>query len=346
MTIDYVEIRTRAEAEVTFELAETIDPFEQRSAAREIRARARKELFSLKKERQQLIAAAALYYFRSDLHEEFGISRLHMRRLAVLLVLGLESREDRIVPPPWPADRVEAARAAGIRRTRNAVTKAAEIAARYEYVKARRVAADAHLESAKEMVRTVGGRFVVEPLERPDFDAIRETARQQVVGSEGLSGAVGPEERLRLAADIVDLADEEASGLLRGRNSALNTLAFYSTARGVYLSAGLTRQGMLRVMAQALRLPRFSKLPARAAQPAAARAAGVWAVPNAAAELPRLAKAYEAALARRSVAIEIRDAAVLELYSAPHNWNRARLAEAINRDQKIVARVVAPETNP
>ncbi|MEU0857494.1 hypothetical protein ABZ352_18925 [Streptomyces griseofuscus] len=344
MTTDYAKLRERAAQEVTSELAKVKDPFLRRAAAEEVRDQAHMDLSSLKEERKRLIAAAALYEFRPNLHDEFGIGRVHLRRLAMLHLRGLDARDDWITPPPWPADRVKAARAAGVPHPENVVEEAAKVAARYEYAEARRAAAVAHLEAAQEAVRTAGGRVKVDPLERPDFDTIRETARKEIV-EEFATLAAGPEERLRRAADAVDQAEEEAAALLPERDAALSTLAFYTTARGVYLSAGLSRQGMARVLERALHLPRGSKLPVRADQPAAARGAGVRFVPDAAKELPRLATAYEAAQARRSAAIEVRDSAVLVLHAAPYGWSRTQLADAIDRDPKVVARVVAPEEN-
>ncbi|MET8405905.1 hypothetical protein [Streptomyces sp900116325] len=123
-------------------------------------------------------------------------------------------------------------------------------------------------------MRLAGGRVRVGALERPDFDEVRRNAEAEI-RAEFATLAVAPDERLRLAAEAVDQAEEEKAALLPERDEALNSLAFYTTARGVYLSAGITRRGLLRVQQRALGLPRDANMPPRPEQPAAARAAGV-----------------------------------------------------------------------
>ncbi|AWI32620.1 hypothetical protein [Streptomyces tirandamycinicus] len=339
---DYAKLRAAAKAEVNAELAEVKDPFERRTVAEEIRDQAHMELASRRSEWQQLIAAAALYEYAPQLHERFGITRTHLKRLAMSELLG--GLEDPVSPPSWPADRAKAAADAGIPHPKNVVDQAAAVAERYEYAEARRGAALAHLEAAHEAVRTAGGRVAVEALERPDFDAIREQARKEIV-EEFAKLAVSPEERLRRAAEAVDQAEEEAATLLPERDAAVCSLAFYTTARGVYYSAGINRNSLKRVLTRALGLPRDSEPPKRADQPAAARAAGVPFLEDAASTLPDIAKEYEAAQARRSAAIEIRDAAIRVMHAAPYSWSRTQIAEAIDRDPKVVARVVAPAEN-
>ncbi|MEU1221328.1 hypothetical protein [Streptomyces microflavus] len=342
MSTDYGQLRQKAKDEVNAELADVKDPFERRAAAEEIRDQAYMELAMLKQERKQLIASAALYEYTPQLHERFGIERLQMKRLAMDALLGLEDREEWINPPAWPADRVKAAQKAGIPHLDNVVDRGAEIAARYEYAEARRGAAVTHLEAAHEAVRLAGGRVKVAAMERPDFDAVRKQARDEVL-EQFAKLVVGPERLLQLAAEAVDRAEEDAADLLKERDAALNSLAFYTTARGVYYSAGISRSGMTRAQQRALGLPRDASVPPRAEQPAAARAAGVKFVKNAEAKLPKIAAAYEAAEARRLTAIEIRDEAVRVLHAAPHGWSRPQLTEAIGRDHKVVDRIVDPE---
>ncbi|MEU7228865.1 hypothetical protein [Streptomyces chrestomyceticus] len=341
MTTDYEQLRQKAQDEVNEELASVKDPFERRAAAEEIRDQAYMELSALKEERKALIASAALYEYTPQLHERFGIKRLQMKRLAMDVLRGLKGRENWIKPPEWPADRAKAARRARIPHPDNVVEQAEKIAARYEYAEALRDTAVTHLEAAHEAVRLAGGRVKIPALERPDFDAIREEARDEVM-RQFAKLIVGPEELLRTAAEAVDRAEEDAADLLVERDAAMNSLSFYTTARGVYYSAGISRQGMAAAQRRALKLPRDAKLPPRAEQPAAARAAGVKFIEDAAKELPQIAAAYEAAEARRAAAIEIRDEAVRVLHAAPYAWSRARLAEAIGRDHKVVDRAVAP----
>ncbi|MFI9052444.1 hypothetical protein [Streptomyces sp. NPDC053427] len=337
-TINYDKLRAGASAEVDRELAGINDPFQRRIHAEELRDQAYMELASLKSERDQFIAASALYEPSPNLHQRFGIGYNQMKRIAGA-ALGL--LKDPYTPAPWPRDRNQAAQDAGLPHPDDLLDQATTLAARYEEAEARRDAALAHLEAAHEAVRTAGGRVRVAAMERPDFDEVRRTATEEI-RAEFATLAAGPEERLRLAAEAVDQAEEEKAALLPERDEALNSLAFYTTARAVYASAGISRQGLVRVQQRALGLPRDANLPPRPEQPAAARAAGVPLLKGAAEELPQIAAAYEAAEARHSAAVEIRDAAILVLNATPYEWGYTRIAEFIDRDVSVVHRVVNP----
>ncbi|WP_326828071.1 MULTISPECIES: hypothetical protein [unclassified Streptomyces] len=93
---------------------------------------------------------------------------------------------------------------------------------------------------------------------------------------------------------------------------------------------------LLRVQQRTLGLARDAKMPPRPEQPAEARAAAVRFVKDAAEELPQIAAAYEAAEARHSVAVEIRDAAI--------DWTLTRIAEFIDRDVSVIHRIVNPRS--
>ncbi|MBV1940840.1 hypothetical protein KUF83_30360 [Streptomyces sp. BV286] len=342
---DYDKLRADAKAEVNDELGKVKDPAQRREVAEEIRDQAYMELSMLKAERQRLIAAAALYEYEPQLHEKFGIGRTQVKRLAMdALTGGLDGRDGWINPPSWPANRAEAARKAGVPHPKNATSRAVKIAARYEAAEARRDTALAHLEDVYEELRTVGGRSNVPALARPDFAAIRDQARRGVL-EEFAKVAVSDEARLRLVGEFVDQEEEKVADLLPKRDAAVCSLAFYTTARGVYYSAGISRNAMNRILARALGLPRDAKLPDRTKQPAAARAAGVRFVKNAEQQLPDIATEYEAAKARQAAAIEIRDTAIRVMHAAPYGWTPPQIAEAIDRDPKVVRRVVSPDEN-
>lgn len=336
---DYTKIRTEARAEVDAELAEVTDPRERLTLAEEIRDQAFMEMSMLKEERQQLVASAALYEYAPDLHQKFGIARTHLRRLTMTLLHDNLDREEQINPPSWPADRAEAARNAGLPHHKNVVQKAAAICARYEGAAARRSAAIAHLEDAGEVLRTAGGRVHVDPMERPDFATIREEARKAMV-DELTAVDAPPEDRLRRAAEAVDLWEEKVAELLPKRDAAMCTLAFYTTAPGVYYSAGINRNACNRVLARILNVPSVADLPKRDKQPAAARAAGVPFVKNAERKLPKIAREYEAAKARQAAAIQVRNELIPVMNAEPYGWGPLRIAEAIDRDDKIVRRIL------
>ncbi|MGW0562880.1 hypothetical protein ACWDZ4_20230 [Streptomyces sp. NPDC003016] len=335
-SINYDQLRADAAAEVANELDAIKDPFERRTRTEEIRDQAYMEMSVLKPERDQLVAAVALYEPRALLYEEFGISYLSMKRIASI---ALGTLENQLIVPAWPKDRAKAARDAGIPYTPGVSARAAELAAKYEAAEARRNAAVTLLEPAQEAVRTAGGRREVGAIDRPDFEKIREEATREV-NAEFATLAAGPEERLRLAAETVDQGEEEMAILRAERDKHANSLAFYTTARGIDLSAGITRQGLIRVQRRALGLPRDGKLPARPEQPAAARAAGVEFVKNADKELPQIAAAHEAARARHAAAVKIRNAAIQVLHAEPYGWDGERIAEFIDRHFMIVYRVL------
>ncbi|MFC8640078.1 hypothetical protein ACFUC2_04880 [[Kitasatospora] papulosa] len=345
MSTDYDKIRADAEAEVSAELAQVKDPRERRAVAEEIRDQAYMELSMLKEERQQLIASAALYEYTPGMYKDFGIAPTHLRRLVVGFLRGGLNSDQQANPPSWPAYRAHAARAAGIPHPKNVRKLAEEIAARYEGAEARRNAAITQLESAEEMLRTAGGRVRVAALDRPDFDAVRAKARQEVEEEFAELDATD-EARLRRAAEVVDDAEEKVAELLPKRDAAMCSLAFYTTARGIYYSAGINRTAANRVMARLLKVPSIADIPKRDKQPAAARAAGVRFVNNAERKLPQIALEYEAAKARQAAATKVRNELIPVMAAAPHNWPVDRIAEAIDRDPKIVRRILSPETNP
>ncbi|MGC4950961.1 hypothetical protein ACLQ2N_32815 [Streptomyces sp. DT224] len=345
-SIDYTAIRTKARAEVDDELGKIIDPRERRALAEEIRDQAHMELSMLRDERQQLVAAAALYEPAPDLHEKFGISRTHLRRLTMGLLHNDLDREQQINPPPWPplSERAEAARNAGLPHPKDAVDQATAISARYEEAAARRRAAKEHLGEAGEELRAAIGRVDVGQLERPDFATIREQARTAMLDE--LAAVDGsPEERLRLAAEAVDHWEEQLNRLLPERDAAMCSLAFYATAKGVYYSAGINRNACNRILARVLGVPDIADIPKRDMQPAAARAAGVRFVKKAGTKLPKIALEYEAAKARHDAALQVRRELILVMGAEPYGWEAPQIAEVIDRDPKVVRRVLDANGN-
>ncbi|MFD0352941.1 hypothetical protein ACFVHW_04215 [Streptomyces sp. NPDC127110] len=337
MSIDFEQLRADAAREVDNELAAITDPFQRRAKAEELREQADAERAALTPERNTLLAAAALYEPSPNLHLTFGIMYQQLQRITGM-VLGTQKHIRN--PAPYPQDRAQAARDAGLPHPDDLLQQATQVAARYEAAEARQQAAIKHLAAAQEAVRTAGGRVDVGKLERPDFDEVRRRAVEEI-RAEFATLAVSLEQRLRQAAEAVDQAEEEMAALLPERHQAMASLSFYTTARAIYESAGCIRPGMMLALRQALGLPQGAKLPPRADQPAAARAAGVKFMADAAEALPDIAVAVEAAKARRTAAIEIRDAAVLALYK-DEGWTAKQLAEAIDRDVKIVRRVIGP----
>ncbi|MEU5181228.1 hypothetical protein AB0G49_14360 [Streptomyces longwoodensis] len=332
----YAALREDAAREVADALAPITDPVELRTAVGNIAEQAFMEMAALKKERDQHLASAALYEYREGLAADFGVSYLTMLRV-VSRALG--TMADSLTPGAWPTDPAAAARAAGIPHIPDAADRGIPIAWKYAAAEARYDAARVRREPAKEAVRLAGGRVQVPAPELPDFAEIRRRATEEI-RAEFAALAVEPEDRLRRAADAVDQAEDEKALLLAERDQALASLAFYTTVRAPYRYAGISQQGMLRVLARVLGLPRGASVPTRKDQPAAARAAGIPFQADAHEELPKIAAVYEAADARRTAAIEIRTAAMRALNAKPYGWSQPRLAEFIGRDVAAVNRAL------
>ncbi|MEU9925100.1 hypothetical protein AB0H51_28095 [Streptomyces griseoluteus] len=339
--IDYDQLRTTVEREVTDELAKVTDPHQRRARAEEIRDQAYQEITALKPARDELVVAAALADGRAtkELADSAGIAFAYAQNLVRAYRLA-----------HLPAGR-RWARYAALEelRARNTLHREPDIHARatraareYETARARRRAALRHIDVAHEAVLTAGGRIHVDLRDTIDFAEVRREAAEDLRAefAEFAVLNVSPEERLRWAADAVDQAESEMELLQPERDQALASLFFYTTARAPYQAAGLSRQGMRLRLERALGLPRGAKLPPREQQPTAARAAGVPFVEDAATELPQIAELYEAAAERRDAAMEIRAAALRTLAADPYAWTQTKLAEFIGRDVAVVNRAV------
>lgn len=339
---DYTELRTAAAREVDTELAKVTDPHERRARAEEIRDQANQEMADLKPERDELVAAAALADGRvtKELADAMGTAFSYAQTIA-------HTHNSAHLPGGrrWTGSALEEARARNPLHAEPGIhERAIKVARRYEALRARRSAAVAHLGAAHEAVLTAGGRIRAEAPKPVDFDDIRDKAEQEI-RAEFAALKVTPEQRLARAAEAVDQAEDEMALLKDERDQAVASLAFYTTARAINYGAGLSREGVKRILERALGLPRFAKLPPRAEQPAAARAAGVPFVEDAAEQLPKIAAVYEAAAARRHAAIAIRTEAMRALAAHPYNpdgWSLTRLAEAIGRDVAAVHRALNP----
>lgn len=338
-TTDYDQLRTKVEREVTDELAKVTDPHQRRARAVEIRDQAHQQVTALKPVRDELVVVAALADGRvtKELADSTGMAYAYAQRIA-----KLHHRAH------LPAGRRWYGRAALEElRARDTLHREPDVHARaiaagreYETARARRRAALRHIDAAHEAVLTAGGRIRVDlPDTGIDFAEVRREAAEGLRAEYAeLNG--GPEERLRWAAEAVDQAESEMELLQPERDQALASLFFYTTARAPYKAAGLSRQGMRLHLQRALGLPRGAKLPPREQQPAAARAAGVPFVEDAATELPQIAELYEAAAERREAAMEIRAEALRTLAAEPYGWTQTKLAEFIGRDVAVVNRAV------
>ncbi|MFF4188184.1 hypothetical protein ACFYZ9_33815 [Streptomyces sp. NPDC001691] len=333
--IDFDAERTAAADEITAQLANITDPRARLRSADEMREQALLEMATLRPERDELIANVALLNPHPALHKYFGISDIALRAI-VAEALG-EPRGRSRYPAALPEDPAKAAQDAGIRRIRNAAKKAVETAVAFEKAEARRAAALHHIGLARAAL--IGDRTNVGRLERPDFDAIRAAAADEVTKEFSLL-AVGPVDRLLRAADIVNDAQAELDGLSIERDQCIASLMCYTTARGINISAGLQRTAVQRIMTKALGLPRDAKLPTREELPAAGRAADVPLIEDAHTRLPSIVREYERYRARKDTATPIRNAAILAVAEEPHGWTHEKIGPAIGRDPSLVSRII------
>lgn len=336
--IDYDAVRTAAAQDVRETLQQIADPKARREAADEIRETAFLSMATIRPERDELIAAYALHHpdDRDALARAFGLVRSTLRRVQVEALGQTWGVAGTALPPK--ADRPRAAENAGLLCTEETGPKALDLAVRYQESSARWMEALTQIGHADAAVIAASGRRVVPKLERPDFAAIREQAARQV--NDEFATISRPDERLERAAEIVNEAQDEMDSLIDDRDAAIASLTCYTTARGINLSAGLSRTGVLRVMQKALKLDRDAGLPAREQLAAAGKDAGVPVVPDAHEVLPRIAREYETNRALRDAAMPIRNATIPVMAAAPYEWAHQRIADELGVPAPYVTRVV------
>ncbi|MFJ4342618.1 hypothetical protein [Streptomyces sp. NPDC088915] len=337
-TIDYADVRAGAVADVRETLQQIADPKARRAAADEIRETAFLSMATIRPERDELIAAYALHHpeDRDALAQAFGIVRSTLRRIQ-LEALG-QTWGEAGAKLPAKADRPRAAEDAGLNCTDETGPKAVDLATRFQDSSARWKEALDQIGLADAEAIAASGRRVVPKLDRPDFASIRKQAEEQV--NKEFATISRPDERLERAAEIVNEAQDELDRLIEDRDKAIASLTCYTTARGINLSAGLSRTGVLRVMQKALKLGRDAALPAREQLAAAGKDAGVPMVKDAHEALPRIAREYETHRALRDAAMPIRNAAIPVMAAAPYEWAHQRIADEIGVPASYVTRTV------
>jgi hypothetical protein len=180
-------------------------------------------------------------------------------------------------------------------------------------------------------------------IDRPDFAMYREEAAQAVAAE--LGPIADPVEILRQAVATIAEVDTEIDGdeannipgVKAERDAAALSLWAYGYVRGIELSMGVAKNAWVKMRRNALNLAPGEGEPAATDRAAAARAAGIREIPDAAEELPRHAVQLECARARRSEAQRFRDAAVKVLRAAPYSWSQEQTAEFIGRAPSLVS---------
>ena len=179
----------------------------------------------------------------------------------------------------------------------------------------------------------------------PPLDTARLESEEQAAVAASLAGlpfqVLTAEERLQIAATIVNEATTDLEAHRRVRDAMALSLRLYDGARAVNHTLGISRTAFVEKCNEALRLTDAEKQEKWLLGPALesaevkrtriaerASASKVRQVPTEKAkrQLPRIAeKAYRAA-ARRDAAMPTRDAAIRELLEL--GWSREQVAEA------------------
>lgn len=174
-------------------------------------------------------------------------------------------------------------------------------------------------------------------IDRPDFDTLRAEAYAAVAAE--LGRIARPDYRASRAAAIMDEADEQIGALKPKRDAAALSLWAYGYVRALELSMGIQKNAWVKTQRKALDLAPGEELPTGDARAAAAHAAGIADLPDAASMLPLVSQDLERARARRDEAQKFRDAAVLVLLAEPYSLQHDQVAEIIGRARTTVTMV-------
>ncbi|MFJ5121898.1 hypothetical protein [Kitasatospora sp. NPDC088548] len=170
---------------------------------------------------------------------------------------------------------------------------------------------------------------------RPDFDEARAKAGAEVTAE--LGKLARPDDRARRAGEIVAAADEVIAEHQSKRDAAALSLWAYEghRTRGLELSMGITRPTFNKIQWAALDTTRPPEPgPERIA---AARAAGIEEldVDQALTDLPQHGMQVEQARARRAVAVDFRNTAIMALIEEPYSMDYPDIAALASIDSVI-----------
>lgn len=174
-------------------------------------------------------------------------------------------------------------------------------------------------------------------IDRPDFDTLRAEAGA-VVAAE-LGRIASPEERARRAAQIMAEADDQIDAIKPKRDAAALSVWAYEYAMSLEQSMGIRKNAWVKSQRKALGLAPGDALPVGEARAAAARAAGIEHLPDAAVTLPRVSQDLERVRARRKEAQAFRNAALLVLREEPYSWTQQRIAQVIGKSRTLVTEI-------
>ncbi|MFI8265332.1 hypothetical protein [Streptomyces sp. NPDC085665] len=306
---NFDEIRRLAADALTSELTAIKSMRERRAKAADLYQQLLNQLAVLRTERDRLMVSLAVYERPRAVHEAAGCST-YAQLKAVRAALGIDEN----APTPSAKDWADLGRAAGVPHVKDAAAKLPNVAIQHEQLDARRV-----------VVRDLlfpGDRVA---LERPDFKTIKTDAIKAV--EEELQAIVDPAERLVAASRISQDADAAHALAAKERDRCALSLEFFTRARAVDKSMGVARNAFDELRRSALGLDRKKGLlPAEEHKKAAAEAADIEFVEDAAQRLPDVARQAAAARARHLKAAAIRNETAAALEGKP-GWDMRKIAD-------------------
>ncbi|MFE1289689.1 hypothetical protein [Streptomyces sp. NPDC058751] len=306
---DFEKIRQDAADTLKAELDAIPALQERRSRAHEIYRQILDELAIVRPERDRLMVSLAVYQRPRAVHEAAGCTR-DVQRRTVRSALGL----DDTTPAPPARDWADLGRAADVPFIPEAADKLPRVATQHEALIGRRRAVRAILFPGDTI-----------KLKRLDFKEIKDTAVTEVRSE--LDKIKDAATRLKEASRIARDADAEHVVVAGERDRCALSLEFYTRARAVDKAMGVARNAFDELRRVALGLDRKTgRLPAEEEKQAAAEAADIDFVEDAADRLPDLARKAAAARSRHLTAAAIRNETAAELDGKP-GWDMRKIAD-------------------
>ncbi|WP_128381941.1 hypothetical protein [Streptomyces cavernae] len=306
---DFPQIRETAADELKAELESIRSPRERRARATKLYQQVLDEIAIARIERDRLMVSLAVYQRPRAVEEAAGCSK-ETKLKAVRAALGVPDGD----PSPSAKDWAELGTAAGVPYMENAAAKLPKVAIQHARLAARRRVLRDLLFPADRIT-----------LQRQDFKAIKEKAAQDV--AEELEGIKDPAARLAEASRTARDADAAYTVTGKERDRCALSLEFYTKARAVDKAMGVARNAFDELRRVALGLDRKSgRLPVEEDKKAAAEAADIEFVENAAERLPDAARQAAAARARHLKAAAIRNETAAILEGTP-GWDLRKIAD-------------------
>ncbi|MYX26802.1 hypothetical protein GTY75_08990 [Streptomyces sp. SID8381] len=306
---DFDKIRQDAADALKRELDAISSMQERRARAHELLRQVGDELAIVRPERDRLMVSLAIYQHPRAVHEAAGCARAVQLR-AVRAALGLDDN----TPAPPAREWASIGRSKGVPFIPDAAAKLPKVAIRH-----------AELTGRRRVLRDILFPGDIVKLDRLDAKAIREEAAAAV--EEELNAIKDPAARLEAASRIARDADAAHVVVARERDRCALSLEFYTRTRAVDKAMGVARNAFDELRRVALGLDRKTgRLPSEEEKRAAAEAADIDFVEDAAKRLPDLARKAAAARARHLTAAAIRNKTAAELDGKP-GWDMRKIAD-------------------